>query len=181
MKGGRNVMFPRGAVPADVGATVRGLRRACRWSQERLAAKVGATRRTIGRLERGLHIPSSRLVHALEWTFDLGERGLVSGWKDAASPNVPALGPRARVARRAAGLTLVDAARAAGVSPATLSRFERELGDSLLVVDEDGSGIANEGYARFLGFQDAAEMSRFCLSRNRDPDEHGVPSELDVG
>ena len=100
------MMYPRALVPAGVGAEVRRLRNDRRWSQERLASKAGVSRRTIVRLEAGLHLPSSRLVHALERALDLSARGLVAAWKDGPDPDMPSLGPRARLARRAMGLTL---------------------------------------------------------------------------
>ena len=169
MSSGANILFPRSMVPPDLGAKVRDRRLERKWSQERLAMKVGVDRRTIMRIERGQHRPTSHLVHALEEVLDLAK--LVPGWKDAAPVGSPSHGPRARLARLAAGLTIAQAASAAGVSPATLSRFELEMGDSPLILgpgDRDGP-IGNERYALALGFSGAADMEAFCMASDETP------------
>lgn len=163
MTSGRNLLFPRGAVPDDVGARVRAARLSRRWSQERLARAVGVDRRTIVRLELGAHRPTSHLVHALERVLDLLR--LVPGWAEPATPDAPSYGPRSRRARRVRGLTMAQAADAAGVSPATLSRYEREMGDTAMIVSPGPFGaIANDAYARALGFADADDMEAYCMS-----------------
>jgi transcriptional regulator with XRE-family HTH domain len=160
MGSGINRLFPRTAIPSGIGNRVRDARLARGWSQEQLARYVQVDRRTILRLEHGSHRPTSHLVHALEERLALVQ--LVPGWRDPALPGAPSFGPRLRLARLARGLTQVAAARAAGVSPATLSRFEREMGDTPMIVD-DGSMI-NDGYAAALGFADAQDMEEYCLS-----------------
>lgn len=166
---GRNLLFPRYAVPNDIGAKVRDARKARKMSQERLALKTGVTRWAIIRLESGCHVPGSHLVHALERALNLGEGGLVRGWKDAAPYGTPARGPRARRARIALGYTLARIATASGVSVATISRFERECGDSALILGPDfdrDDGFANHAYARAHLFVDAAEMETYAHAPN---------------
>lgn len=165
MSSGRNVMFPRASVPSDVGRRVRSARERRGWSQQRLARAVGVDRRTVIRLEAGAHRPTFHLVHALEEVLSLVR--LVPGWSDPAVPDSPSYGPRARLARLAAGVSQVDAAMAAGVSPATLSRFEREMGDTPLLLDE--RGLVKDAYAAALGFADAREMDGFCMSDSAAP------------
>lgn len=160
MGSGINRLFPRTAIPSGIGNRVRNARIARGWSQEQLARYVQVDRRTILRLEQGSHRPTSHLVHALEERLSLVQ--LVPGWRDPALPGAPSFGPRLRLARLARRLTQATAARAAGVSPATLSRFEREMGDTPMIVD-DGSMI-NDGYAAALGFADAQDMEEYCLS-----------------
>lgn len=165
-----NVLYPRSVVPRGLGAAVRAERQRRCWSQERLARRVGACRRTIARLEAGTHLPSPGLVHAIEDALVLGR--LVRGWQPKLEADAPAYGPRARRARLAAGLTLNEVARAAGVSPATLSRFERELGDSPRLVggfDDGPTGIRSDGLALALGFQDARDMNAYCMAKRPLP------------
>lgn len=162
---GRNFMFPRDAVPHDIGDEVKKGRKARRMSQERLALKTGVTRWAIMRLEAGCHVPGSPLVHALERVLGLGEGGLVPGWKDAAPHDAPARGPRARRARTALGYTLAQIARASGVSVATISRFERECGDTPLILGPDfnrNDGFTHDRYARAHHFVDASEMETYA-------------------
>lgn len=166
---GENILFPRSMIPKDIGATGRATRLAKRWSQERLARRLRVNRRTVMRLEQGRHLPTSHLVHALEES--LGIDGLVPGCKDPAAAGAPSYGPRARLARLAAGLTIAQAARAASASPATMSRFERELGDTSLIVGpfEGRGSIVNHSYAIALGFLGAEDMDLYCSARDCEP------------
>lgn len=164
---GRNLLFPRNAVPRDVGKSVRNARKARKMSQARLAGKVGVTRWAIMRLEAGTHVPNSQLVHSLERILKLGDRGLVSAWTDPAPHGSPARGPRARLARIRLGFTLSAISAASGVSLATISRFERECGDTPLILGpavDRGDGFANDKYAQAHCFLDALEMETFAFS-----------------
>lgn len=168
---GRNILFPRDAVPVSIGTRVRDARTARKMSQGRLAARTGVTRWTILRLERNRHVPGSHLVHALERVLNFGAGGLVRGWKDAADYGAAARGPRARRARLALRLTLAEVAEASGVSVATISRFERECGDTSLILGPDferNDGFANDAYARAHLFADAQEMETFSRADDLD-------------
>lgn len=168
MASGENLLAPRSAITPELGRRVRQDRIARGWSQEKLARTVGVTRRTIIRLEQGSHRPTSHLVHALERALDLAR--LVPGWTEPADPNLPSYGPRARGVRIAGGLTLAQVSRAAGVSPATLSRFERELGETPRLAGPwgtAGEGVVNEGLAVALGFSGCRAMNDYCMSRDR--------------
>ncbi len=165
------MLFPRTAVPDDIGTRVREARKARNMSQERLAQKTGVTRWAIMRLEAKRHIPGSHLVHALERALKLGEGSLVREWKDAAPYGTPARGPRARYARVTLGYKLSDIAKASGVSAATISRFEREFGDTALILGPDfdrDDGFSNDAYAQAHHFVDASEMETYARARNPD-------------
>lgn len=171
MSGGRNTSYPRSSVPSEVGARVRELRKEKEWSQERLARAVGVTRKTISRLEQEVmpHVPGADLVHALGRVF--GQR-LVKGWHDPPDEYLITLNARARLARRSAGLTLQEVSEKCGVGVATISRFERSLGEARRIVEPgDGNALAiwNDDYAEALGFLDAAEMDEYCGAS--DPDK----------
>lgn len=166
---GRNLLFPRHAVPNNIGTQVRTARIGRRMSQERLAKKTGVTRWAIMRLEAGCHVPGSHLVHALERVLKLGDGGLVAAWGDPAPYGAPARGPRARRARKALNYTLAEIAKASGVSVPTISRFERECGDTPLILGPNvdrNDGFANEMYARAHLFIDAAEMEIYARAPN---------------
>ena len=169
MSAATNSLFPRSAIPLDIGEVVRSERLKLRWSQERLAREAGVTRWTIMRLERpgGFeHLPTSHLVHALQRALDLPR--LVIGWTEAASPMSATYGPRCRRARRAARVSQVKAAAAAGLSSATLSRFERELCHPLGILRETGDGdyvLHNVAFARALGFDRLDALEDYCSQR----------------
>lgn len=90
-------------------------------------------------------MPGSGLVHHLERVLRLGDGGLVPLWRDAAPPEAPgAWGPNARLAREWAGFTLAEVSRASGISPATISRFERERRVSSRQRGGNRGGVASE-------------------------------------
>lgn len=141
-------------------------------TQARLALKTGVTRWAIIRLETKRHVPGSHLVHAIERALKLGDGDLVRGWQDAAPYDSPARGPRARQARKALGFSLAEIASASGVSLATISRFERELGDSPLILGPDfdrDDGFTNDRYAQAHCFTDAAEMETYAHAPDAKP------------
>lgn len=162
------MLFPRSAVPLDIGRSVRFLRLSRRWSQAKLAQKVDVNRRTILRLELGQQIPGSALVHALESIFGLDDRTLVPRWHEGAPASAPgARGPRALLARKHLGLTLGEVSKAAGISVSTISRFEREMSDSRLIFkDFHSDAVTSFAYAHALGFSCADEMTEFLASKD---------------
>ena len=165
MSSGRNFLFPRSGVPANIGDVVKKERRRRGWSQERLARRAGVERRTIMRLEEGRHVPGSELIHAIEEALKLG-MPLVPTWSDHAGVEARgAWGPRARLARKWCGQTLDQVAKTSGVSAATISRFEREMGDTPLIIEDERSGtICNKAYAEALCFAGTDEMSDYLKS-----------------
>ena len=169
MSSGENLLFPRASIPADIGLIVRKSRLKRGWSQERLARKLKVNRRTVSRLEHGQHRPTSHLVHLLQNVLDTVH--LVPAWRDPVSPHAPCYGPRARLARLAAGLTILEAARAANVSSATLSRFENELSNTSMIIgpSQTNRAINNGPYAVAIGFMSADDMEEYCRANDGRP------------
>ena len=140
---------------AVVGRMLRDARKGRRWTQARLAAKARVTRETVYRIERG-RMPTgdvlARLCGALgidRDDFDLKRRETDH---IAMHPELLLLRER----RRARGLTLETCARRTGVSPATLSRFERGAERSRELAGFDARGtpvrLRSAGLADALGF-----------------------------
>ena len=160
--------YPRAAVPADLGERIARERTSAGLSQAELGRRAGVTRETIYRVENG-RVPSSRVVFAVQKALDLDFRRLVKGWLLPADPELPCIGGRVRRRRRHLGMSLEQVALAAGVSAATLSRFEteqalpRKLVD--VVFDQKGNpivSIRSHDLARCLGFADAPELQAHC-------------------
>lgn len=160
---------PQDRLPTNFGHLVRVARRKRNWTQAQLARHVGVTRATISRLEtgHGQETPSAQLVRALLRDETLGLTLPVID-VEFADPCDPDRGYRAAAARRTVGLTLASVARAAGVSPASLSLFERSLAVPIGLVgavdQDDGVSVINDGYAQALGFAAAADMSDYLSS-----------------
>ncbi len=55
----------------DIGEQITGLRKAKNWSQEELAAKIGASRVMIGKYERGGNLPSVEIIVKLAKAFEV--------------------------------------------------------------------------------------------------------------
>ena len=158
-----NLLFPREAVPADLGARLYAFRRERAMTQECLAAKTGVTRWTIARIEAGRNVPRWYLVHAIERALGLEDRTLVPDWKDRPYYDAPLRSHRARRARIAVGQTLAEVAKISGISVTTISRFERGLSNTQLILGP-GSGrdcFSNDRYARAHMFLHANEMEQY--------------------
>ena len=159
-------LFPVAALPADLGRRVAAARRARRWNQDRLARRAGVSRAAIVRVERGGGVRADTVLR-IAAALDLEVRELAPAW-----PEWDVLGPghgvRTRARRRALGLSLAEVAAAAGVSEATLSRYERGVGASptLLARAGDDHVAASDALARALGFADAGAHERFCARRD---------------
>ncbi|MEM5329791.1 helix-turn-helix transcriptional regulator [Paraburkholderia sp. JHI2823] len=67
------------AIVHDFGATVRRLREAHAWSQERLAEHAGLNRTYVGEIERGKAIASIVTVEKLALAFGVGIAELLAG------------------------------------------------------------------------------------------------------
>ena len=161
-------MFPRNAIPKDIGRRIREVRQKQRLSQDGVALLAGLRRETVWRIEAG-GTPSSHAVFAIERAFGLPSPHFVKAWQDPADPNGPSLGPRIRARRRERGLSIVEVADACGVSESTMSRFERELVSCPDIVEEgvDARGrhfarISDIGLANVLGFKTLAKLHAYC-------------------
>lgn len=150
----------------NLGTVLRDARLKRGLSQARLAEKAGISRETVYRLERGRGAHADTLARI---ATVLGvPRGQLMEQEDFSSNlyGHPRRTPL-RARRRELGLTLAHCARAAGVSVATLSRFERgiEHFPALAVVGRSGraTAIHNQGLAEALGFTSTAELTSFWL------------------
>ena len=167
-------MFPRSAIPEDIGRRIRAVRQKQCLSQDGVALLAGLRRETVWRIEAG-GTPSSHAVFAIERALDLSSPHFVKAWQDPADPRGPSLGPRIRMRRRELKLSLIKVANAAGVSEPTLSRFERELVTCGAIVNEvpDEHGllrakISNAGLAHVLGFSGVDELQAYCDANATD-------------
>lgn len=167
MKGAqqRLIFLPMNDAPhIIVGRRLRQARRERGWTQARLAEKAGVARETIYRIERG-RMPfgdtAMRLCEVLG--FDRAKLSLDQPETDAiySHPSDAYLRDR----RRELGLTLKKVAAAAGISVATLSRFERNKGSRLASIphmaDVPGVQLANDALAHVLQFRDSRELTIF--------------------
>lgn len=126
-------------------------------------------RETVLRLEAGRRRPVADTVFRLEAALDLPPGALVPDWPEWAPIGSSSLGACARRRRRQLGRTLAEIAASTGVSPATLSRFEREecATPTLAVVrrtalDTEFSSLADDRLASALGFKNAAAFEDWC-------------------
>ena len=163
----RLAQFPSEAVPSDLGKTVAQARTARRWSQARLAAKAKVARASIYRLEGGGRPVRPDTIFRVARALELDMRTLVPEWPEWDPLGPGGHGPRTRERRRALCLTAANLAAAAGVSEATLSRYERGIGfsPSLLKRVGDQHFASNESLARTLGFKDIPEFEGYCRSK----------------
>ena len=155
------------------GKVLRGLRRRAKLTQQELADASGLTRTTVYRLELGLRPPFEdtvrRLARGLGIPVEELKPDVKFGTLDPSDPRV-VLGPgeALREIRRASGKTLAEAAEAAGVSTATLSRFERNArptfsmtaGTPVWADNPRGVRIVAERLAKLLAFDDADQLER---------------------
>ena len=163
------LVFPAQDVPTDLGSKVEEARLKRRWSQARLAERAEVARASVYRLEGGGRPvrPDTifRVAHALNLTMS----DLVPAWPEWEPLGLGGHGPRTRERRRALGITGAKLAVAAGVSEATLSRYERGIGCSpkLLKRVGDRHYACNEKLAWALGFSDVGELEEYCRGKGQ--------------
>lgn len=157
--------FPSDMIPDDFGEVLASARTARGWTQGRLARACGVRRETISRLEAGHRRPSAEVVFRLQAALDLEPGELVPTWPEWSPVGLPTQAARTRDRRRERRIPLRDSAAAAGVSIATMSRFERGVGPvprNLDIDDPDASSAAKLALAQLLGFADVADYIRHC-------------------
>ena len=165
-----NLMTPRGRGPGCIGSQLRAWRVEQAMSQSDLASVAGLSRKTIQRIENGWP-PSADTVLRIECALDLPEQSIAPKWDLPPGPSDSDYGSRVRARRRALGLSLEETAAAAGVSAATLSRFERGVSTPRRWfaewTDEVGrtrDAIIVQPLAEVLGFRDVRELHEFCMA-----------------
>jgi transcriptional regulator with XRE-family HTH domain len=166
--------FPLSSVPDGFGTTLRDARKARKWTQARLAAAAGIKRETVAHLEaqrlrspeEPRRRPAADTVFRLQAALDLNPGELVQAWPEWSPVGLSTPGARSRVRRRDLGLSLKQVASTAGISAATLSRFERDIRWETNSLLDAGPGAdptpAAEALARALGFPDAKAHARWC-------------------
>lgn len=166
--------FANNAIPTDIGKRIAGLRGPRGWSMADLSARSGVPRETISRLESGLRTPLADTVLRLLVILLAGQdevelMDIVPDWPEADGRQIIGHGPRSRVRRRQAELSAAAVAATAGVSEATLSRFERNAcaTPSLLVRKITSHGdelqrLCNVRLATTLRFGSLADHEAFC-------------------
>jgi transcriptional regulator with XRE-family HTH domain len=166
--------FPLSSVPDGFGTTLRDARKARKWTQARLAAAAGVERETVARLEAQRLLPpeaprrrpAADTVFRLQAALDLMPGELVQTWPEWSPVGLGTSGARSRARRRDLGLSLKEVASTAGISAATLSRFERDIRwetNSLLYAGPGAAPTpAAEALARALRFPDAKAHANWC-------------------
>lgn len=156
--------FSRRQLDGDVGPRIRAARGRQGKSRNELAAVAGIKSRTLARIERGDQTPRVESLRAIAAALEVTLESLAANWTDderRRRDNSDHLGPGLRQARLKAGVTLANAAAAVGVSPTTLSRFERMQTDSLLI-STDGVTFQSEALAHALKFRSCDDLSAAC-------------------
>lgn len=151
---------------------LRKARKGRRLTQAQLAKRARVTRETVYRTELG-RLPTpctlARLADAAGIDRDALDLKRRETDTFAAFPALAVMRER----RLAKGLSLTDCAAAAGVSPATLSRFECGAERSRKLVEVDVTGrprrMINAGLAEILGFSGLAALDTFWRT-GRDED-----------
>lgn len=162
--------FPTSAVPVAFGYALARRRLARGWTQAKLAEQAGLARETVARLEADRRPPVADTVFRLEAALDLLPGELVPAWPEWAPLGLATWGARSRERRRALGLPLAGVALAVGVSVATLSRFEREVGRSSTLLEAVPAPPGAEPWWRpveplalALRFPDRASFVSYCM------------------
>lgn len=158
--------FARKTVGPDVGFNVRNARQRKGYTRKALAEAAEIRPHTLARIERGDQKSRVETIRSISKALAVPLELLASGWAEDERRRedcLDHLGPGLRKIRRDAGVSLKDAAAAAGVNPTTLSRFERMQTDSLLL-SRDGERFFSPSLATVLGFASVDDLSIACLN-----------------
>lgn len=165
-----------------VGLDVRAAREAAGWSRREVAEAARLAARTLARIERGAQKPSRETLMAICEVMGLSFHTVAGPrWSDDAADttNTPDATPGLAVREllRMRGLTQRQVADAAGVSVATLSRFERGLTASRVLTSRAGHSsvafldrdvmMSNAALARILGLADVEQFASLCREASR--------------
>lgn len=156
--------FNRNSLGSDVSLLLRAARKKKALNRAQLAQKANIAPHTLARIERGDQKPRRETLQALADALGVQLESLATTWKEderRRRDHPDHLGRGLRNVRQRAGVSLADAAVAAGVDPSTLSRFERMQTDSLLI-SLDGVTFVSAKLARILGFNSVDDLSAAC-------------------
>lgn len=165
-------VFLRAEQSPNLGKTIASVRDALRLSQRSLARRAGVNHRTVSRIERGQR-PSPHTLQCIAGALGVEIEDLCPQWGKvmfSRQHGVALLGLGLRDVRLRAGVTMQIAAAAAGVSLATLSRFERGMfvvprqiaARGGLGSADDDPVIVSEKLAKALGFGSAQALTEKC-------------------
>lgn len=147
-----------------VGNRLRAARRQRRWTQARLAKEAKVARESIYRIERG-RMPFGDTAMRLCDVLGLDRAELNLDRRETDPIHLHPSNTFLRDRRKALDLTLAEVAIAAGVSAATLSRFERGSERSRALASYDAEGRAleliNLGLAEILRFSSVHQLTAF--------------------
>lgn len=160
--------FNRNKMGSDVGRKIRVVRQRHGLTRAQLATAAKIASRTLARIERGDQKPRVETLRAIAGALNLRLEALASGWledEQRRRDNSDHFGPSLRAMRLKARVPLRQAATAAGVDAATLSRFERMQTDSLRI-SIDGETIISAKLAKALGFHSVDDLFAACSEFN---------------
>lgn len=138
-----------------------------------LSHHTGIARETILRIENGRPPLAKTVLRLLEILLaeqdDVELEDIVPSWPEADGRQVIGHGPRSRARREQLDRSAADVAEAAGVSEATLSRFERNAGPTPKLLKETRTphgdiecSLVSEALAKALRFTSLSDHEAFC-------------------
>ena len=164
--------FSRSGLDANVGERLKKVREMKGMTRRELADAAGISAKTLARHEQGRQRPSEPALRRLATALGLQISDLAPGWKlddlNRLTTGLEHPGIGLRLRRKAAGVTLKDAAQVAEVDASTLSRFERgwhaspKLAKRVKSRRFDRLVLTSDALARLLGFEDADTLTRAC-------------------
>lgn len=177
MKREKTGRFGRASLSTGVGDSIRLARDGCGMTREHLAERSALNSRTLERIERGTQLPLPTTLRKIARALQTGVDNLAEGWSRDENERVwtgavhPGVG--LRIIRQEQGVSQTSAAAAAGVSTATLSRFERGFHASPLLSDpkrrvNDYPVITSDALAELLGFKSASDLTDECYKREEE-------------
>lgn len=169
----RRHTFSANVLPPDIGNTIRTLRQARGMSAALLAHNTGIARETVLRIENGRPPLAMTVLRLLEILLagqdDVELKDIVPSWPEADARQVIGHGPRSRARRQQLDLSAAAVAAAAGLSEATLSRFERNAGPTPSLLKETRtphgdleSILVSQALAKALCFTSLSDHEAFC-------------------
>lgn len=152
-------------------------REAAGFSRSELAHRAGISYGTLGRIERNDQKPTPKTLRSLAEALAVSMEALCDNWgrieEDRPRNGAKCLGIGFRFIRKRAGVTLKQAAKVAGISASTLSRFERGIFVTprrIAAIGAEGSASSSTPalicaeLAELLGFNTAAELTAACVA-----------------
>lgn len=170
--------FSRSDLDAGVAKRLKEFRQSKRMSRQELAVAARISAKTLARHEQGRQRPSEPALRRLATALGVQISDLAPGWKkddlNRLTTGIEHPGIGLRLLRKEWGISLENAARAAGVDASTLSRFERGRHASRKLVRrvegpiDDRLVLTSDALARLLGFEDSESLTFACEERTSE-------------